>query len=125
VTDATLQRALRDQAPVANLYRHSAPLDAERAHEVERRTQEALTREPGAHDSHPSPAQRFAWVERVAASSPPRDADPGDEDEAWRLFEDREELEVFMTSTVLRDYELRHGVEFAEAPDDQGSEARI
>jgi hypothetical protein len=117
VADATIKRALQDKLPVANLYRHSEPLSAEGAMEVERLTQEALTREPGAYDSHPSPAQRFAWVEKVAAAAPPRHADPADEAEAWSLFEDREELEVYMTTTVRTNVEQQYGVKFTESTD--------
>jgi len=117
VTDATIKRALHDKVPVANLYRHTAPLSVADTLEVERVTQEALTREPGAYDSHPSPAQRFAWVEKVAAAAPPRPADPADEDEAWSMFQDREELEVYMTATVRTNVEQNYGVKFAEADD--------
>jgi len=117
VTDATLKRALHDNVPIANLYRQPEPLNAESALEVERLTQEALTREPGAYDSHPSPAQRFAWVEKVAAIAPPRHADPGDQDEAWSLFEDRAELEEYMTATVRTNVEQQYGVKFADVTD--------
>ena len=121
VTDATIKRALHDKVPVANLYRHAAPLSVADTLEVERVTQEALTREPGAYDSHPSPAQRFAWVEKVAAAAPPRPADPADEDEAWSMFQDREELEVYMTATVRTNVEENYGVKFAEVDDETGA----
>jgi Zn-dependent protease with chaperone function len=121
VTDATIKRALHEKIPVANLYRHTAPLTVAGTLEVERLTQQALTREPGAYDSHPSPAQRFAWVEKVASSAPPSHADPADEDEAWSLFQDREELEVYMTATVRTNVEQNYGVKFTDATDTAGT----
>jgi len=121
VTDATIKRALNDKVPVANLYRHTAPLSVADALEVERLTQEALTREPGAYDSHPSPAQRFSWVEKVAAAAPPRHFDPADEDEAWSMFEDRELLEVYMTAILRTNVEQNYGVKFTDASDTTGA----
>ena len=57
-----------------------------------------MNRPATASDSHPSPADRIAWVTRLAA--PASQAGEGDADEAWSLLATREAIEKRMTERM-------------------------
>ncbi len=85
------------QRPVANLYaykpKHQASEDA-----IQRVVQEALSTEPSAYDSHPSPAQRFEWAARIGG---PALGAGSESEDAWLLFEKRTDIEREMTSRAF------------------------
>jgi ferric-dicitrate binding protein FerR (iron transport regulator) len=53
---------------------------------------------PSEYDSHPPPADRIAWVARIAASDP-HETDQ-DAQDAWSLLASREAIEQRMTSEI-------------------------
>lgn len=108
--DATLQEALDRKTALVNLYRYqpSEPIDAVA---FEAKLREVLDAEPSPYDSHPRPADRMTWVERLAYPEPA--LAPGEDESAWSLFEEPEQLEEEMTEQVREQVELRFGVQFA------------
>jgi hypothetical protein len=85
------------QQPVTNLYtyepKHQAPEE-----EIRRVVEMALSAEPSAYDSHPSPAQRFEWAARIGG---PEFAAGSEPDDAWQLFDNRADIELEMTSRAF------------------------
>jgi hypothetical protein len=57
-----------------------------------------MSRPASPYDSHPRPADRIAWVTRMAATGVP----PADDDglEAWSILSDRHSLETRMTDEL-------------------------
>lgn len=102
--EATLREVIEAKAPLANLYRH-APKQAPEAANLDALVREALEREPSPFDSHPSPAERIAWVHTLKA--PPS---PAEEGAAWGLFRNRDAIERALTERVRENVERAHGV---------------
>jgi Zn-dependent protease with chaperone function len=63
---------------------------------IDEALQAALQQKGSAYDSHPAPAQRIAWVERVAS---PAEVDD-DGAPAWDLLDERDTLQAQMTELV-------------------------
>ena len=84
---------------------------------------EALSAEPSAYDSHPSPTERFAWTERLEAESAPSTADDGDA--VWSLFSDRTEIEELMTQRVREAVAVNHGVGIPSGSEQPGEEDQL
>lgn len=108
--NATLQEVIEQKRPLPNLYRFQ-PLAARSQQEVAEAIEQALRREPSAYDSHPAPADRIAWVHRLA--TPEAESSADDRDPVWSVFEDRDELERLMTAEIRKLVHERHGVEIA------------
>jgi Zn-dependent protease with chaperone function len=109
---ATLEEAVNGKVPVGNVYAF-APKQAPDAKEVAASVQEAMNRASSPYDSHPRPADRIAWAEKVAAAAPPVSED--DAAEAWTLFASREVIESRMTE-VFRTKLAKNGIELRRAP---------
>lgn len=92
---AVLNEALEEKRGLTNLYRREPgkPVDAS---EIERTVREALTEPASPYDSHPSPAERFALVNRLVGAPEPQD----DGALAMDLFHDPEAIEREMTREV-------------------------
>jgi Zn-dependent protease with chaperone function len=105
---ATLNHVIADKASLANLYRYE-PATRPTEQELERAFEETLGRSPSPYDSHPAPLERFAAVRAV----PPRGiaVSPGDDAEAWSLFDNREAIERRMTAFVRRGIQASYGIE--------------
>jgi Zn-dependent protease with chaperone function len=94
---ATLREVVPKQAPLANVYAFvpSTPVSSE---EVEGAVAQAMNRAAAPTDSHPSPADRIAWVTKLAV--PSRAEGDGDAEEAWSLLASREAIEERMTAVI-------------------------
>ncbi|HEV8268577.1 MAG TPA: M48 family metallopeptidase, partial [Thermoanaerobaculia bacterium] len=106
---ATLREVVEGEEPrpLANLYRYE-PKEPPKENEVQEKVDEALRAQASPYDSHPAPAERFAWARALSTGSPSRSADDGDE--AWSLFSDREALEKRLTDDVRTNILKNHGV---------------
>jgi hypothetical protein len=65
---------------------------------VEDAIEQAMSRPASPYDSHPRPADRIAWVTKLAAAGPPEST--GDVEDAWTLLSQREVIEKQMTDEV-------------------------
>lgn len=105
---AALSEVVDQQRALANLYRYRVRGKAPDEGELEKAIEEALNAEPSPYDSHPSPADRLAWVDAL----PKRDIEvsPDDSLEVWELFSDRVALERRMTQKLRERIQRDHGV---------------
>jgi Zn-dependent protease with chaperone function len=103
-SEATLREVIEAKTPLANLYRHR-PKEAPEPADLEARVREEIECEPSPFDSHPSPAERIAWVRTLKA--PPNVPEEG---AAWELFGDRDAIERALTERVRQNIERAHGV---------------
>lgn len=109
---AALDEVITAKRPLENLYSYKPERPPiERGVEVS--VQEALEAKPSPYDSHPSPADRIAWVRAIGA--PGTGASSGDDAEAWSLFPDRDAIERAMTAVVRRNVAQANGIEIADA----------
>jgi Zn-dependent protease with chaperone function len=94
---ATLNEIIPAKQPLANLYGFvpKEPIDGKEIDEV---VASAMNRAASPYDSHPPPADRIAWVERLTAEAPPETA--ADVGPAWALLSNREAIEKRMTDEV-------------------------
>jgi Zn-dependent protease with chaperone function len=94
---ATLGEVVQKKEPLANVYSFvpTTPVSAE---EIDEAVTTAMNRPASPSDSHPRPADRIAWVTKLAA--PPQQEAVDDSNEAWALVADREALEERMTAIV-------------------------
>jgi Zn-dependent protease with chaperone function len=105
---ATLQEVSQTRAALANLYAFQ-PAKPVPELTILQAIQASLHAPPSPYDSHPSPADRFAWVRDLAA----RGAEPSADDAqpAWSMFADREAIERTLTGTVRHNVLQRYGLE--------------
>jgi Zn-dependent protease with chaperone function len=110
--DAAVREAAALRRPLDNVYRYEAQVEntPEFAQAVERIAESAMAREPRATDSHPSPRQRIAWVERLGAPRRPHDRD---HDPVWSLFDDAVAIERRLTAILRDDLAIHHNIVFA------------
>jgi Zn-dependent protease with chaperone function len=92
--NTTLKDVIANDRPLLNLFTHAATLDATVLAEKQK---EELDRAPDPYDSHPPPKQRIAAALALSVEHAP---DPGDDEDAWHLFENREALEQLLTDRV-------------------------
>jgi len=94
---ATLGEVVPANQPLANVYAF-VPKEAADPKKVEDAVEKAMGRPASPYDSHPRPADRIAWVTKIAAAGPPE----SDEDaaEAWSLLAQRDVIEKQMTDEV-------------------------
>lgn len=104
----TLNEVIQQKRPLENLYSYQ-PEHPPIERGVDESVREALEANPSPYDSHPSPADRIAWVRALA--SPGASASSGDGAEVWSLFQDREAIERTMTAVVRRNVAAMHGVQ--------------
>jgi Zn-dependent protease with chaperone function len=95
--DASLGEVVAAKQPLANLYAF-VPQKAADPAAIDAAVEQALARPSSPFDSHPRPADRIAWVTRIAAPSP--EETPIDAEDAWALLADRKVIEERMTSEV-------------------------
>ena len=110
---ATLKEVSEKKVALANLYTFQ-PEKGMPGPEIAKAVESALAAPASPYDSHPAPADRFAWVRTLGAEG----AGPTSEDEqpVWGLFLDREAIERQLTDAVRRNVRQRYGVEIpAEA----------
>ncbi|HEX7604975.1 MAG TPA: M48 family metallopeptidase, partial [Polyangiaceae bacterium] len=100
-----VQSAAEANAPLVNLYRLTE--DPPGSEKVEGAIEDALNREPGPYDSHPSPKDRLEAARAMGIEL--ADAD-GDENDVWSLFEDREALELELMAQAKRNIEHNTGL---------------
>jgi len=107
-TQCALAEVIEEKRALANLYRYRVRGKAPDEKDIQNEIEQAISAEPSPYDSHPSPADRFAWVNAL----PKRDLEPSDDDarEVWDLFEDRAKLEKVMTRKICEAVERNHGV---------------
>ena len=107
-TQVALSEVIQEKRALANLYRYrvrgKAPEDAE----IEKAVDEAIHAEPSPYDSHPSPADRFAWVNALPKRT--IESSPDDTLDVWALFGDRAKLEKQMTQKIREAVAMNHGV---------------
>ncbi|WP_136927641.1 M48 family metallopeptidase [Polyangium fumosum] len=107
-TQVALSEVIQEKRALANLYRYrvrgKTPEDAE----IEKAVDEAIHAEPSPYDSHPSPADRFAWVNALPKRT--IESSPDDTLEVWALFGDRAKLEKQMTQKIREAVAMNHGV---------------
>jgi len=110
--DAHVQHALGEvieqKKSLANLYQYRVKGKTPAEKEFKKAIKEALNAEPSPYDSHPSPADRFAWV--AALPKRERQTSAEDELEVWELFADRKKIERQMTQKIRQAVETNHGV---------------
>jgi Zn-dependent protease with chaperone function len=124
VSNQEMATALRESRPLRNLYHLKVPaLEAKSVDEaedekspaerIEEAYQSALNAPASPYDSHPSPVQRIAWVERLTNAP---DSGP-DGAEVWSLFPEKEKLQELITRKVgdrLRAYVAQQEIREAE-----------
>jgi Zn-dependent protease with chaperone function len=94
---ATLNEVVNKKLPLANLYAYAPQkMASERA--LAETLEEKLSAKPSPYDSHPSPEARIEAVRALETEDAERE--PGDEEEAWGLFPNRDELEENETAEV-------------------------
>ena len=106
----TLNEVMNQQKALVNLYsyRPAHEIDEEI---VERKMEEAINADPSPYDSHPSPVDRFAWVQALQAR--PTGNLTKSETDVWGLLPDREEIERMMTAQVQTNIRIAHELEMA------------
>jgi Zn-dependent protease with chaperone function len=111
---ATLEEVIPAKRPVTNVYAF-APKERTDAKKLEESVREAMNRASSPYDSHPRPADRIAWVEKIAVTPSPESEEDGRQ--AWSLFASREVIENRMTQ-VFRSRLARGGITLVagEAP---------
>jgi Zn-dependent protease with chaperone function len=103
----TVQDVVDKKRALTNLYTYRLEGRANDA-AIVAQVEQALAHEPSVFDSHPSPQDRFRWVQALHASGEPSaSTDPG----AWSLFSDREALERAMTALVRANLKASAGIE--------------
>jgi Zn-dependent protease with chaperone function len=110
--DATLNEVIGAKRPLENLYTYR-PERPPIATGVEASVKEALEAKPSPYDSHPSPAERIAWVRAMNASG--TGTSSRDAEDVWSLFPDRETIERAMTAVIRQNIAAAHGVRIAGA----------
>jgi Zn-dependent protease with chaperone function len=103
-----LSEVIEEKRALANLYRYRVRGKTPEEAEITKAVDEALHAEPSPYDSHPSPADRFAWVDALPKRELERS--PEDSREVWDLFSDRAKLEKQMTQKIRDAVETNHGV---------------
>jgi len=95
--NATLGEVVPAKQPLANLYGFvpKEPVDPKK---VDQEIEQAMARPAHPYDSHPRPADRIAWVRKIAAPDPPETEQ--DTAQAWSLLSEREDIERRMTDEV-------------------------
>jgi Zn-dependent protease with chaperone function len=106
--NAALKEAIEKKLPLSNLYAHG-PSSGDDEAAIDKAVEAALVAEPSPYDSHPRPADRFAWVKTL--STPDIETAADDEEEVWSLFPDRWEMERRMTEEVRTAVKQQHGIE--------------
>ena len=104
---ATLEDVVKNKRALPNLYAF-APCAPKGEPEIARDVDEALAKPASTYDSHPSPADRLAWVRALAAEAPPEHG--SDDVDAWSLFANRQQLEAAMSDDVRARVQRVHGV---------------
>lgn len=106
--DRTLHEVIKDKRPLANLYSYKPADTSEDAPDIEKAIEEVLHRKPSPYDSHPAPDDRLKLVRALQATG--KGASEGDDDPAWSLFANREEIERRMTDDVRIQLSVRNGI---------------
>ena len=112
LASSTLQEVVQAKASLSNLYAHT-PSQQPTASEIGKATEEALNEKGSPYDSHPPPVERFALVHALGHEEP---ATPQADEEVWTLFNDREEIERWMTDRIRVAVEADHGVSIPQGP---------
>ena len=104
--DAKVKEVIDNEWGLPNLYTYK--LEGKLATDsIAKQIDKDMRREPDVYDSHPSSAQRIRWAEQLAVTCT---SHADDDAPVWGLFEDREDIERFMTSTVRERVEANRGV---------------
>jgi Zn-dependent protease with chaperone function len=95
---ATLGEIVPKKAPLGNIYSF-VPASPVSPVKIDEAVATIMNRPASPSDSHPRPADRIAWITKLAA---PERSDSGEQNagEAWGLFADRAEIERRMTALV-------------------------
>jgi Zn-dependent protease with chaperone function len=108
---ATLDEVVPAKRPLHNVYAFE-PQKAVDGKELEEAVHAAMHRASSPYDSHPSPADRIAWVEKIeTAAAPPSE---GDAEQVWGLLTSRDAIESSMTD-VVRSRLAKQGIELPTA----------
>jgi Zn-dependent protease with chaperone function len=105
--DASVNEALKTKMPMPNLYRFQPAMPADET-SLKDAIDAAINAKPSPLDSHPSPADRIAWVRALNASGAPMTAD--DEAPASALFGDYEALEKQITNDLRARVAVQTGI---------------
>ncbi len=103
----TLNEVIDKKHALVNLYSYQ-PLGMPEEQEFRKAVESAINAEPSPYDSHPSPRDRIGWVNQLDAA-PTGDLSDSEED-AWDLFSNRGELELWMTDVVRNNVAASHGI---------------
>ena len=109
---SVLDEVIEQKKPLANLYSYRPAAPGVEEQKFADALEEAIQRPPSPYDSHPRPADRFAWVNALGTSGGPAEAD--DNAEAWTLFDNREELERRLTQDVRQALSQNQGIVIPE-----------
>ena len=107
-TQVALSEVIEQQRALANLYRYRVRGKAPDEAEITKAIDEAIHAEPSPYDSHPSPVDRFTWVNALPKRT--IEGSPDDTLEVWELFSDRAKLEKQMTKKIRDAVAMNHGV---------------
>jgi len=113
---ATMTEVVNAKLPLANLYAYQPAAEAVSADDVEAAIREALSREPSPYDSHPSPVDRFRWVQGIGAKGVVMAESTEDAEDVWALFRDREDVERRLTIQVRANVAANHGIHIPGEP---------
>ncbi|MDC3959328.1 M48 family metalloprotease [Polyangium jinanense] len=107
-TQVALSEVIQEKRALANLYRYRVRGKTPEEAEIEKAVDEAIHAEPSPYDSHPKPADRFAWVNALPKRA--LEGSPDDTLEVWALFGDRAKIEKQMTQKIREAVAMNHGV---------------
>jgi Zn-dependent protease with chaperone function len=98
---ATVNEAVKQQRPVANLYEYR-PEDGGDPAKIGEAIAKAMSGPSSPNDSHPKPAQRIELVAQLASAAPAADVNANEDDvvDAWSLLSQRKVVEEWMTEAV-------------------------
>ncbi len=111
--NATIHEVSEKKVALANLYTFRPEKGLPEA-EISKAVESALAAPASPYDSHPAPADRFAWVRALAAQGAGHTLQ--DEQPVWGLFLDREAVERQLTDTVRFNVLQQYGFEIPAPP---------
>ena len=108
-----MQEVVDEKKPLANFYTYRPHKELDEV-EIVSAVEEAITAEPSPYDSHPAPRTRFELVHALGATAEGDLSDAGAD--VWELFEDREQLQRWMTERIRANVAINHGISIPSPP---------
>jgi Zn-dependent protease with chaperone function len=117
--DATIKEVVEEHRALPNLYQYRPESGGISEDDLTTAIDKEMAREPTLYDSHPSPRQRIEWATALEVQ---REAQPGDDEPIWALFDGQDELERAMTTEVRERIYANHGIQIAETAPEKAAD---